>query len=137
AKYLVAEMPARIDGVPELPDILKRADYANDGIHPNRVGAVYERVIELLGQLDMMAVSDAGLAVAPRAEDWDRGFSKLIIRTPTTPNEAIEAIGAVALQGEGLSGSLDPATHFARFLSVFRVFPESGWVPTRRVPVDP
>src|SRR5262245_23038027 len=47
AKYLVAEMPAQVN-IPELADILRRADYANDGIHPNRVGAVYERVIELL-----------------------------------------------------------------------------------------
>lgn len=136
AKYLVAEMPAQVN-VPELADILQRADYANDGVHPNRVGAVYERVIELLGQLDTTAVSDAGLAVAPRAEEWDRGFAKLIIRTPTTPHEAIEVIRAIAFQGEGLSGALDPDTHFGRFLTVFRAFPETGWVPTRRVPADP
>src|SRR5262249_43822655 len=55
--------------------------------------------------------------------------------------DAMQAITELAEQGEGLEETADAdvaPSHYQRFLSIYREFPEPGeWEPTHPVPTDP
>ncbi|HEY2194245.1 MAG TPA: ferritin-like domain-containing protein [Actinomycetospora sp.] len=149
AKYVAAEMPAAPDPAElpadELAEILALAESATDGVPVNRVGALFDALVDVLD--DPTKLTDADLrpgSVSHQApEDWSNFFG-IIARLVTDRADAVAAITDIGQEGEG-SGTTTPPdrSHFARFLTIFREFPANDgvvgpdWIPTRSVPVNP
>jgi hypothetical protein len=161
AKYIVAESPeAWPDGVTaaERQEIEKLAAGAGPE-QVNRVGALYKTLISLLGDTKKLPASIFHPETYPLQASWDefaRGYGKgargsAVAGTTKTPDvlvmraasrtDAIAALTAVAEQGEapGKATAEDAeASHFRRFLTVFRAFPKDGaWEATLAVPTNP
>ncbi|WP_138733363.1 ferritin-like domain-containing protein [Modestobacter excelsi] len=147
AKYVAAEMPADPDEA-DIPEIVARATGATGGMRPNRVGVLFDTLIDVFS--DPAKLTDADLDPGSaadrqaRPEDWF-GFGRLIVRAVATRAEAVAALRAVGEQGEGaaLPSVGEPLAHFHQFLRIYREFPETSdgevpaWVPGRAVPTDP
>jgi hypothetical protein len=145
ATYVAAEMPAS-PAVPDIGDIVARATTAEGGVPVNRVGVLFDTLIGIFRDDTRLADADlrphrAGDQAA--AADWHPS-GHLIVRTIASRKDALDALQDIADQGEG-SASPQPGTplsHFDRFLSIYRAFPETetaapAWQPARPVPVNP
>jgi hypothetical protein len=146
AKYVAAEMPAN-PAVADIGAIVARATDATGGMRPNRVGVLFDTLLEIFA--DESRITDAALrpqtaaGQQARPDDWF-AFGRLIVRAVGTRDEAIAALQAVGEQGEG-SASAPPGepSHFDQFLGIYREFPETeldeepDWVPTRSIPTNP
>jgi hypothetical protein len=144
AKYISAEMPAHPDE-PDIDEIVRRATRGTGGMHPNRVGVLFEMLEDIFH--DDTKILDTDLRQQTAADrqassgDW-RAFGDMIVLTVASRDDAIKALKAIGDQGEG-SGS--PPTgpdaeksHFDRFLEIYHEFPEpERWVPTRSIPTNP
>lgn len=148
AKYIAAEMPAD-PAVPDIEEITARATLGAGGMTPNRVGIVFDTLIDIFS--DPTKLTDADLrnqtatTLQAASNDWFGFFPGLIIMTISSRDEAVAALRAVGEQGEG-SDTMPPGAppaHFDRFLQIYREFPETEsanepeWLPTRHVPVNP
>ena len=146
AKYVAAEMPAN-PAEPDIEEIVARATNAAGGARPNRVGVLFDTLIDIFA--DESKLTDADLrpltAIDRQAAPFDwLGFGGLIVRVVSTRAEAVAALQAVGEQGEG-PDEPPPGepSHFHRFLTIYREFPETesdaepDWVPTRSIPVNP
>jgi hypothetical protein len=146
AKYVSAEMPAN-PAEPNIEEIVARATSAAGGVRPNRVGVLFDTLIDIFA--DPSKLTDADLrpltAVDRQAapSDW-LGFGGLVVRAVSTRAEAVAALKAVGEQGEG-PDEPPPGepSHFHRFLTIYREFPETesgaepDWVPTKSIPANP
>lgn len=150
AKYVAAEMPAAPPHPPALiQEIIDRATSATGGLPINRVGVMYDTLIEIFGDPAKLAESDlrpetAGVFQA-EPEDWF-AFDPLIVRALASRAEAVDALRAIGEQGEGSTNPPPeaPDSHFDRFIEIYQAFPETDasiapitWVPTRSVPRHP
>jgi hypothetical protein len=147
AKYVAAEMPAS-PAISDIDAIVARATGAAGGMRPNRVGVLFDTLLDIFA--DEQKIVDGDLrprtAVSQQAlpNDWF-GFGRLIVRAVASRDEAVEALRAIGEQGEG-SGSPPPGappSHFDQFLGIYREYPETEidepptWVPTRSIPTNP
>jgi hypothetical protein len=146
AKYVAAEMPAN-PTEPDIEEIVARATNAAGGARPNRVGVLFDTLIDIFA--DASKLTDADLRPLT-AVDWQAaptdwlGFGGLVVRAVSTRAEAVAALQAVGEQGEG-PDEPPPGepSHFHRFLAIYREFPETesgvepDWVPTKAIPVNP
>jgi hypothetical protein len=147
AKYVAAEMPAN-PGVPDIDAIVRRATSGTGGMRPNRVGVLFDTLLDIFA--DEHKIADADLRPQTAAtqqagpNDWF-GFGRLIVRAVASRDEAVAALQAIGEQGEG-SASAPPGaqpSHFNQFLGIYREFPETefeqepDWVPIRSIPTNP
>jgi hypothetical protein len=150
AKYVAAEMPAD----PNMPDdlmreIIRRATAAAGGQVINRVGELYDNLIEIFQDgaklHDGDLQPDTAQNLQAKRNDW-QGSNTLLVREVASRAEAVRALTEVAQQGEGSTNP--PAgmglSHFDRLLGIYQEFPETDstigpvlWVPTRPLPIDP
>jgi len=67
------------------------------------------------------------------------GTPDVILRAVTSRTDSLEALRAVATQGEANPSADETApSHFARFLRIFREWPkDDSWSPSRKVPENP
>jgi len=161
AKYIVTESP-------EIwPDDVSVADRKEieklaagpDKQNVNRVGALYKKLIELIGDPSKLATSEFHPESYPTQSSWDeyaRGYGKgargsSVGGTTKTPDvlvmraasraDAVAALTAVAEQGEApdkTAAQDDESSHFRRFLTIFKHFPKDGaWEATIPVPSNP
>ena len=139
ARYVVAEMPAEthIDaGL--LAEIKSRA--TDDGLAINRVGALYDRILKLIGDEDMLSDSvfrpdpPADLQAAPAGFRADVGRGPLFVRTLNSRADAVSLLTDVARQGEGEADA--PESHFLTFVEIYDQF-TSQPTPALLVPVHP
>jgi Ferritin-like len=146
ATYIAAEMPAT-PAVPDIGDIIARASQAEGGMPVNRVGVLFDTLIGIFSDETKLPDADLlGQTVSDQADatDW-LASGHLIVRTIPNRAEAVSALQAIADQGEGSANppAGAPASHFDRFLGIYREFPETEsaaavpWRPTRPVPVNP
>ena len=161
AKYVVAESPEQWpSGVSaaERREIEKLA--TGSGTRPiNRVGKLFDKIIEILANEDRLPTSmlhPGSYSSQATWDEWGRGYGKgargsSIAGTTKTPDvlimrvasrsEALAALRAVAAQGEAPSeaGADDEeASHFHRFLTIYRSFPADGaWEPAVDTPTNP
>jgi ferritin-like protein len=141
AKYIVAEMPEK-PSIPEIEEIKILATKGNAGRAVNRVGKLYEAIIDLFGKLDDADFQAGSVAYqadfdtwgrdyarAPRgtSESPKRGVAELIVRPVHSRTTALAALRAVAEQGEGNQANESEFSHFQRFVDIFRHF-KSGSV---------
>jgi len=161
AKYIIAESPVTW---PDDVSLAERREIESLAAGPgaqkvNRVGALYEELIDLIGDASKLPTSEFHPDTYPTQSSWDeyaRGYGKgargsSIAGTTKTPDvlvmqalsrkDALDALKAVAEQGEAPdkgTAADDEASHFRRFLRVFREFPKDGaWEATIAVPTNP
>jgi hypothetical protein len=148
AKYAFAEMPSiaaaeGIDGVSsaEIADITKRADEDNTGQPVNRVGKLYEQLRTIVQSLPATEFSAGSVSQQARFDEWGLGQHDILILSVSKRSEALDALDKIAEQGEGpetAAAAADPGSHFQRFLSIYRQFPEDGsWQPAFTAIEDP
>jgi hypothetical protein len=159
AKYVVAEMPP-YEAIPSslrplVNQAMIRSELANGGVSVNRVGALYAKLIEIVGQLCEADFNFGTAATFQAAPEELSGTSGPNPEPPQTPmnsmmtwpidskDTAVKALELIATQGEGAT-RCEEGSHFARFLNIFQCFPETnplfgqvGPNPTRPVPTNP
>jgi hypothetical protein len=159
-KYVLAETPSETTlaslGLTAEIDEIKRKLKAED-IEVHRVGLIYDRITEMfttgpmaegppvppftathpfIATVDIQA-SSLKYQVNPSA--WGLGYPRILIETASDRTSALTAIGLISVQGEGSTVEKDlDKSHFGRFLSIYREFPEDGdWEPSRHVAGNP
>jgi hypothetical protein len=157
AKYVVAEMPPL--GSPDalMREIILRAQAGNAG-PLNRVGALYWRIHDLFqpgapGE-EHLHLSDSDFRpdlvdYQASPDHWPAHVDDFLVRIVDSRAAALDAIQAVAEQGEGMLGGGDEvSSHFYRFRQIYEngddSYPESDpvlgpveWIPATAVPVNP
>jgi hypothetical protein len=169
AKYVYVESPTDwstppAEQVRHLAVEAARADAEEDGGHCDeaafsihQVGALYQRLITVLSE----HLTDADFHAdtyefQASFDEWGRNYSggargnasgagpaktpDVIVRRLASRDDAVNALTAIAKQGEALG--LDPddlqASHFQRFLTIWEEYAGLvGWSPVRPVPVNP
>ena len=145
-KYVLAEMPddEALKNKPEMKKIVdeikSRIDV--DGYKVNRVGKIYERVLKLFDALPVSAFRKDSVPFQANADTWGLGLTDMLIETAADKAAAIAGLKKIAEQGEGASVDFSKGaalSHFERFLNIYKNFPDSnsGWKPTKNVPVNP
>lgn len=129
AKYVVAEMPPGLSGR-EITTIRRQARDANRGKSVNRVGALYRRLRSVFGQINATDLAADSAGVQARDGEWRLGYPRIIVLGASDKKSALAAIDAISEQGEGIPApkpaeSIDPDSHFARFLTIYRQFAKS------------
>jgi hypothetical protein len=159
AKYVYAESPAPDQWTGEEADSIRAlAQQAAGGAPFHRVGALYDELLHLFADTGLVRDSDFRDATYPFQSNWDewgRGYqggargNARRANLPGTPDvivmpvvgrsDAVSALTAIATQGEApVTANEATPSHFARFLNVFRRFPQDdGWSPSRKVAVNP
>jgi hypothetical protein len=112
------------------------------------VGALYEILTKLFDNTtgrEFVAGDDidaATIAFQARWDEWGLGDQNILIRQASSRDEALQALRAIAEQGEGTTEAAmrnaPDESHFERFLRIYRQFPgEEEWQPTIAVPINP
>jgi len=144
AKYVVAEMPHLSEPSEEIEEIKSRAA-GDEPVPINRVGSLYSRLHSIFSQPTddaEMHLSDTDFLTdvstyQAHYDDWGNGDSVLVLAINNRA-EALKVIEELAEQGEGLFDAEQAPSHYQRFLSIYREFPEPGdWQPTNAVPRNP
>jgi hypothetical protein len=137
---------------------------------PHRVGELYDEIITLIGDTCHVReelFQEQTYAVQASSDDWGRGYqpdprlldaagsvkpagkparvssqANVMIDRVATRGQAVEALKALALQGEA-PDSIDGTKelcHFDRFVTIYKELEElqgKGWQPARPVAVNP
>jgi hypothetical protein len=134
AKYIVAEMP---HGAQDIDDIIGEAERAagrsSGALH--RVGRIYVRIEELLRGFRLFERAVELRGRQGTAAEWGGGAT-MFADPIEDPAAAMAALRRIALQGEGLDVNDDVASHFERFLRMYRNWPD-GVTPAQAVPTNP
>lgn len=138
AKYVVAEMPEIAAPDPKLREIIRRATVAHSGMTPNRVGALFERILVLLNDDDFPesdTFPDTASTLQAKPGEWRSGGGR-IVRTVATLKQAKGLANDIAVQGEG--GDMAPTSHYQKFRMIYEEYEATtAWNPSRPMPVDP
>ncbi len=158
ARYVYAESPA--DWNDELSEEIKKAAEkdATKFQQLHTVSELYKTLIQLLKSDEPKYLQDSDFLsdTYPYQASWDewgRGYREgargnslnasvagapdIIVRSVASRDAAIQALEAVAQQGEAPERP-DAKSHFFRFLEIYREFRNiTDWQPTRNVPTNP
>ncbi len=141
--YVLAEMPSRTVLTPAenvtVSQIIQELNLP-PGRVVNRVGRVYNRVLEVVGSLQSDDfVTEAAEFQADGAQ-WlagDFGSFNLLIPRVSNRDQALAALRAIGIQGEGELSGTESRTHFDRFLAIYREFIAEAAPAVRPVPDNP
>lgn len=155
-KYVLAEMPSEevIDDLRLTQEIeaIRRYVGMEDRVRVHRVGKLYDAIAQLfaaptvpqepppepppfIASSDIQADS-IRFQVSPA--EWGLGYKDLLIETAYDRTSASAAISAISIQGEGSTIGPLEASHFGKFLEIYRRFPdESSWRPSKDVATNP
>ena len=156
-KYVLAEMPdeetiEKLGLTDEIAEIEKYVDQGSEGMTVNRVGILYAAILALFqppvqekdpkpAPPSFIASSDiqsSSLRFQVNPSEWGLGYDDILIETANDRTSAINAITLIATQGEGSTIGALGASHFGKFLEIYREFPdEKGWQPSRNVARNP
>jgi len=157
AKYVATEKPANpsLTTYPRITEIMVRAVRANEALPINRVGALYERIIDLVGSLDLVHfLPETASTYQTTAEEWGQAEDPTDPRAiivwsfggskTATREKAVRALRLIAEQGEGPRGVAPEDSHFHLFYRLYERFPETNprygrveWAPALPVPTHP
>ena len=155
AKYVVAESPL-VWPIPDEERKIIEALAAEDvDMQVGRVGALYEKLIELFGDERALRDSDfqpQTFAAQASFDDWGRGYAAgargatadtapdvLVLRAGNR-GQALFALKQISEQGEAtqLLVAEREDLHFMRFLEIWRGLDKAaGWTPSLPLPDDP
>lgn len=152
-KYVLAESPDRATlqkmGIErEIDAIWERQAGATDKRTVHRVGHLYGRITDLFSppgdnpdpkaMVPSCDIHPESLLFQVHASEWGLGYPDLLIKTASDRETATAAVTAIADQGEGSQLPQAAASHFERFLEIYRAFPdEDDWQPARNVATNP
>jgi hypothetical protein len=140
ARYVAAEMPARTDADPGLIDDVVAATEVGAGHPVNRVGILYQRLIDLVGDAEALPDAvfrpDSATTIQARPARYraDDGHGPYFLRTIDSRAAAVALLADIAGQGEGEQDMV--RSHFTVFLDMFDRWP-AGDATSREVPTDP
>ncbi|SMP54391.1 ferritin-like domain-containing protein [Noviherbaspirillum suwonense] len=159
AKYVYAEAPDPDSWSGQEADEIREIIQDGDGTpYLNRVGKVYKEIIDIIQDehaLEDKYFRDTTHSFQSNWDEWGRGYANgerrnpeaqdpegspsLILRPVSSRSDAVSALNAIAVQGEANSVNASEAkSHFARFLNIYRDFPDrKDWIPTRNVVINP
>ncbi len=141
AQYVVAESPKDWGdaATPEEKALIIAQAAAASGQAVNRVGALYSYAIKLLSDETLLpdaAFQGDTLPFQATWDEWGRNYgpvngktapndADVLIGTAFSRQSAIQALTQLAAQGEApdIAPSLEEASHFHRFLAIWRAFP--------------
>lgn len=158
-KYVLAESPSddtleKLGLRAEIQAIRERVGHSAS-LSVNRVGLIYDRITTLFTAGPMVQgpvnpsdlhpfiatvdIQAASLPYQADASAWGLGQTDILIETAKDRTTALNAIALVAQQGEGSSMPDELMdSHFGKFLSIYRNFPEPGdWSPSRNAASNP
>jgi hypothetical protein len=159
-KYVAAERPDPVEGLTaeERQDLDQLLQDVSHDETINRVGRVYDRLIQTAGKLTPDDVRSDRAGFQQTWQDWGTDDpASFITRDPETNNitavgsgvivypiqnskDMIDALTAIAIQGEGgaTSAGSNQDSHFRRFFDIYRAFPkDASWSPVLPVAVNP
>jgi Ferritin-like len=151
AKYIVAEMPEK-PADDDIDEIKRLAQEGNAGNMVNSVGKLYEAITALLKRLDDADFQSRTVNYQADFDTWGRDYARgprgglpadrktpeLIIRAVRSRTTALEALAAVAEQGEGIgTNEADEFSHYQRFLAIYREFKNGGKAFVRPIAINP
>jgi hypothetical protein len=139
---------------PNIPEIeeIKPRDQGNAGMAVNRVGKLYEAIIDLFHKLDDADFQSGSIAYQADFDTWGRDYARaprgtsaspkkdtaeLIVRPVFSRTTALAALQAVAEQGEGNQDNDSEFSHFQRFVAIFRDFKSDSPQFVRNVARNP
>lgn len=140
ARYVAAEMPASPDADPGLIEEVVAATEVGGGHPVNRVGVLYNRLIDLVGDSEALPDAvfrpDTATAIQARPSRYraDDGHGPYFLRTVDSRAAAVALLADVAGQGEGEQNMV--RSHFTIFLDMFDRWPPAD-LASRDVPTDP
>jgi hypothetical protein len=161
AKYVAAERPDPVDGLSpeEKKDLDDLLEYLTHTETINRVGRVYDRLIQTAGKLTLDDVRPDRTGLQQTPQDWSTDDPASIITRDATTNQItavgsgiivypinnskdmIDALTAIAIQGEGgaSTATTNKESHFRRFFNIYLAFPRdpAAWSPVLPVAVNP
>ncbi len=160
ARYVYIESPSP-ENWPEKDADLKKEiidlAFGGDPSSSHRVGELYDRIVAVIGDKNLIPdclFHEDTLPFQASWAEWGRGYrdgSKgsiapdaetpdVLVLTAYSRQTAIDALKAVAEQGEAASGDAKTIelSHFQRFLEIYRAFPgEKEWQPCRKIACNP
>ena len=161
ARYVFTESPEKWPSdvsADEKKEIIRLAA-AGQTKPVNQVGKLYGRLIDVIGDADLVPDELFQADTLPYQASWDewgRGYRQgargntlspgnkspdVLIRTAYSRTTAVDALTAIAHQGEApdMDPDTDDKSHFRRFLEIFRRFPteKDRWSPTVPVATNP
>ena len=156
-KYVLAEMPdaetiEKLGLTKEIEEIQKYVGGGGGKTQVNRVGILYAAILALfqppVQEKDpkptppsFIASSDiqsSSLRFQVNPSEWGLNYNDILIETANDRTSAIKAIQLIATQGEGSTIGALGASHFGKFLEIYREFPdENGWKPSLNVARNP
>ncbi len=163
AKYVAAERPDPVHGLTQeeqkdLDDLLASLEHTET---INRVGRVYDRLIQTAGELTPDDVRPDRPGFQETWQNWRTVNPASFIQRDQNNNitdvgkgvivypihnskDMIDALTAIAIQGEGgnTSAATNREAHFWRFFKIYRVFPDysdsqPAWNPVSPVALNP
>jgi hypothetical protein len=156
AKYVFAESPTDWTG-PLADEIRKRVAHATP--RPHRVGALFDLMLKLLGNDELIpdaAFRPATYAMQATWDEWGRGYlngargnfsgmnppqtPSLLVTPVQSRTDALNALKGIAEQGEATSSdSPNAPSHFVRFVKIYEDMKSTGgkWAAARRLATNP
>jgi Ferritin-like len=157
AKYVIAEMPP-LESISSpqvrllVEEAMVRSEIIDGGVAINRVGALYAKLIDLVGTLadvDFNFGTVKTFQASPKEISQTSGpgvpdpMDSIMTWPIDSRSTALCALKLIAAQGEGPVHSA-AHSHFEQFLCIYRDFPETNPLfgevfanPTRPVPTNP
>jgi Ferritin-like len=166
AKYIYAEAPQEwlISDDPIAKEI--RTKVESEVPHPNRVGALFDVLLELINDPDVIAddvFQSKTYPVQAKWDEWGRGYKggnrgnntqtnppgapNVLVIPLTSRDDAFNAINKIAEQGEATEDISSEPSHFHRFLTIYNEMKamiadmesegHDKWLPSRPVATNP
>jgi hypothetical protein len=166
AKYVYAECPLEwLESDDPLAKEIK-TKVESEFPHPNRVGALFTVLLELINDPEVIAdnvFQSKTYPVQAKWDEWGRGYKggnrgnntqanpvgapNVLVIPLTSRDEAFNALNEIAEQGEATEDINDEPSHFNRFLAIYREMKamiaemeaegHHGWLPSRPVATNP
>ncbi len=156
AKYVIAEKPLTVDSSvlpPELEKEIREKAKMDAGMEVDRVGMVLARLVEVLDKLPAGVFRPDSDQLQADPGEWggwasvDRDpsgnviavSSGVLVMTVASKKEALDAVTAIMLQGEGgvAEAAGSPESHFRRFLDLYKTLRTMKGPYSLPVPRDP
>src|SRR6201999_1289760 len=125
ARYVLAEMPDESQIPPALnfnhAEGRQDAGVASPGRDINRVGALFELLVQLAGALGAPDVLPLSAAYQADPASWHAPFNNLVLSKLASVADLTHLISGIGAQGEGpLEPTSEQPSHFVRFFTIYK-----------------
>ncbi|WP_298913992.1 ferritin-like domain-containing protein [uncultured Roseobacter sp.] len=142
ARYVLAEMPDPTT-IPDeigfsLEEVRSDAGLAPGAGNVNRVGLLFELLLELIGEADEDLLIAGAEVYQGDPGAWRAGINGLVLNKVSTKAEVLKMVDEIAEQGEGVSLPGTPGvSHFERLFEIYKAAKAAPGPLSLPVPTDP